>query len=75
MQYKFIDPNGHFSIQVEESKDNSSAFKKCHSQFTDSADYRRPGLNTWQDESGTYANSEIKQQTFKASNPIPDRLL
>eukprot|EP00794_Sanderia_malayensis_P000397 gene397-1031_t len=55
--------------------DKSRAYKKCHSQFTDTADYRRPGLNTWQDESGQYANGDIKRETFKPTNTIPERLL
>uniref|UniRef100_A0A0L8FMM7 Uncharacterized protein n=2 Tax=Octopus bimaculoides TaxID=37653 RepID=A0A0L8FMM7_OCTBM len=29
--------------------------RKCHSQFTDTADYRRFNLNTWQNDSGIYA--------------------
>ncbi|XP_065057194.1 cilia- and flagella-associated protein 95-like [Rhopilema esculentum] len=56
-------------------KDNSTAYKKCHSQFTDTADYRRFGLNTWQDESGSYANTETKREVFRSTNPIPERLL
>ena len=56
-------------------KDNIIAYKKCHSQFTDTADYRRLGLNTWQDESGFYANTETKREVFRSTNPIPERLL
>jgi len=55
--------------------DNSAAVKKCHSQFTDVADYRRHGRNTWHDESGQYANRELKTEVFKTTNPIPERLL
>ena len=55
-------------------KDNTEAYKKCHSQFTDTADYRRSGLNTWQDESGLYANTEAKRTVFKKTDTIPDRL-
>jgi len=58
-----------------EEKDNSSAYKKCHSQFTDIDDYRREGRNTWQNETGQYANSGIKHEVLKTSNPIPERLL
>ena len=52
--------------------DESTALKKCHSQFTDTADYRRPGRNTFQDESGLYANSHLKKQTsfVNQENPI-----
>ncbi|KAK3090912.1 hypothetical protein FSP39_015675 [Pinctada imbricata] len=44
--------------------DQSAAYRKCHSQFTDTADYRRPGRNTWQDESGVYANTHYKRQVM-----------
>ncbi|CAH1774853.1 unnamed protein product [Owenia fusiformis] len=54
--------------------DNSVAYRKCHSQFTDTSDYRRPGRNTWQDESGLYSNSHYKEQVFKPTNTIPERL-
>ena len=54
--------------------DQSALWRKCHSQFTDVDDYRRHGRNTWQDESGVYANSMIKEQTIKPTNPIPERL-
>jgi len=52
--------------------DYSTAYKKCHSQFSDTADYRRDGRNTWQDESGMYANSHLKMQApvFTGKNPI-----
>ena len=53
----------------------SAACRKCHSQFTDVDDYRRRGENTWHDESGRYANSELKTEIFKPTNPIPERLL
>ncbi|XP_048360009.1 protein CFAP95 isoform X2 [Sphaerodactylus townsendi] len=44
--------------------------RKCHSQFTDTADYRRHGINTWQDESGIYANSDLRQKVLPATSPI-----
>ncbi|KAM9330696.1 cilia- and flagella-associated protein 95 [Gastrophryne carolinensis] len=52
----------------------SSAYKKCHSQFTDTADYRRHGRNTWHDESGVYGNRQIKQLLFKSTCPITTHL-
>ncbi|XP_072263149.1 cilia- and flagella-associated protein 95 isoform X2 [Pyxicephalus adspersus] len=58
------------TLKVQEVPDNSAAYKKCHSQFTDTADYRRHGRNTWQDESGLYANRQIKQLVLKPSCPI-----
>ncbi|KAM3940871.1 cilia- and flagella-associated protein 95 [Leptodactylus fuscus] len=59
---------------IHKTPDYSSAFKKCHSQFTDTADYRRHGRNTWQDESGLYANREVKQKVFEATCPITPHL-
>ena len=56
-----------------EVKDASHVYKKCHSQFTDTADYRRKGVNTWQNETGLYDNTEMKKTMFKPSNPIPER--
>ncbi|XP_072045951.1 cilia- and flagella-associated protein 95-like [Amphiura filiformis] len=54
--------------------DNSNAVRKCHSQFTDASDYRRFGRNTWQDESGIYANTQLKRETFPPTNTIPQVL-
>ncbi|XP_077200947.1 cilia- and flagella-associated protein 95 isoform X1 [Paroedura picta] len=48
--------------------------RKCHSQFTDTADYRRQGINTWQDESGIYANSDLKQKILPVTSPILSNL-
>ncbi|CAK8672261.1 unnamed protein product [Clavelina lepadiformis] len=57
-----------------EFQDNSAAYRKCHSQFTDTVDYRRWGKNTWRDESGIYANMPDKRRVFQRNNPIPERL-
>jgi len=40
------------------------------SQFTDVADYRRNGRNTWLDESGIYANQGAKRKFFPVRNPL-----
>lgn len=40
--------------------DYNDAVKRCLSQFTDTAGHRRSGRNTWQDESGVYANGLLK---------------
>ena len=55
-----------------EFDDYSLAHKKCNSQFTDTADYRRGGRNTWQDESGVYHNTHHKQEcpTYTPTNPL-----
>ncbi|PVD23437.1 hypothetical protein C0Q70_16706 [Pomacea canaliculata] len=50
---------------------SSPAYRKCHSQFTDTADYRRPGRNTWMDESGIYTNTHFKREVTKVNDPIP----
>ncbi|RUS82428.1 hypothetical protein EGW08_009816 [Elysia chlorotica] len=52
----------------------TKAYKKMKSQFTDTADYRRNGWNTWQDESGVYTNSHYKAQIFPKTETIPERL-
>ncbi|EDO38748.1 predicted protein [Nematostella vectensis] len=54
--------------------DMSPLWRKCHSQFTDVDDYRRHGNNTWHEESGLYANSEVKRTFIKSTNTIPERL-
>ena len=61
-----------FQERPPEFADQSAAYRKCRSQFTDTGDYRRPGRNTWQDESGIYANSHYKQQVFQSTKPIAD---
>ncbi|KAJ8306102.1 hypothetical protein KUTeg_016647 [Tegillarca granosa] len=55
-----------------ETMEHSHIDRKCNSQFTDTADYRRVGRNTWQDESGIYANTHFKREVFKPGNPIPE---
>ncbi|KAG8455238.1 hypothetical protein GDO86_001437 [Hymenochirus boettgeri] len=57
-------------MSIPDVPDYSAAYKKCHSQFTDTADYRRHGRNTWQDESGIYSNKKIKGCVFERSCPI-----
>uniref|UniRef100_A0A8C4RI20 Uncharacterized protein n=1 Tax=Erpetoichthys calabaricus TaxID=27687 RepID=A0A8C4RI20_ERPCA len=78
-QYFFYVPSCDNSIHVlcvlsqkpvQDLPDYSTAFRKCHSQFTDTADYRRHGKNIWQDESGNYANKDLKNKQLKHSNPI-----
>ncbi|WAR23426.1 CI135-like protein [Mya arenaria] len=55
-------------------EDKSAAYRKCLSQFTDTANHRRPGRNTWQDESGIYTNTHYKQEVFKPTETIPPQL-
>lgn len=57
-----------------EPEDKSAAYRRMMSQFTDTADYRRNGWNTWQDESGIYANSEYKKQVFPKTCTVPERM-
>lgn len=54
--------------------DQSALWRRCHSQFTDVDDYRRHERNTWHDESGVYANSALRDEVIKPTNPIPERL-
>lgn len=70
--------NDTFTVSILQEKlpdfpDQSAAYRKCHSQFTDTSDYRRPGRNTWQDESGLYANTHYKRQVIQSRNPIPEQ--
>ncbi|XP_069481892.1 cilia- and flagella-associated protein 95 [Ambystoma mexicanum] len=55
---------------VQDASPLPAVYKKCHSQFADTADHRRFGINTWQDESGVYANKELKQSLIKRTDPI-----
>uniref|UniRef100_A0A2C9M6C4 Uncharacterized protein n=1 Tax=Biomphalaria glabrata TaxID=6526 RepID=A0A2C9M6C4_BIOGL len=71
--YPFTGCEEDTKMKQEEMEDKSSAFKKMKSQFTDTADYRRNGWNTWQDESGVYANSHFKAQVFAKTETIPER--
>uniref|UniRef100_A0A8C3S892 Chromosome 9 open reading frame 135 n=1 Tax=Chelydra serpentina TaxID=8475 RepID=A0A8C3S892_CHESE len=61
-------------IMMSQPDGYSIVHRKCHSQFTDTDDYRRHGINTWQDESGIYANADIKQKVFPVTNPIPSNV-
>ncbi|XP_038057809.1 protein C9orf135-like [Patiria miniata] len=60
--------------QPPDFPDDSNVFRHCHSQFTDTADYRRFGRNTWQDESGQYPNSQLQRDYYKPTNTIPQVL-
>ncbi|XP_053421173.1 cilia- and flagella-associated protein 95 isoform X1 [Nycticebus coucang] len=42
----------------------SIVHRKCRSQFTDLDGSKRFGINTWHDESGIYANSDVKQKLY-----------
>ncbi|XP_043920300.1 protein C9orf135 homolog isoform X2 [Protopterus annectens] len=66
----YVPPYPYVTSSTPEQPDHPALYRKCHSQFTDTADYRRRGINTWQDESGIYANSEIKKQLLLINNPI-----
>ncbi|XP_073399821.1 cilia- and flagella-associated protein 95 isoform X1 [Dendrobates tinctorius] len=70
----YMAPFHYTTFQKVPEAPNYSAFRKCHSQFTDTADYRRHGRNTWQDESGIYANREVKQKMFIPTCPITPHL-
>uniref|UniRef100_A0A8C5WDV2 Cilia and flagella associated protein 95 n=1 Tax=Leptobrachium leishanense TaxID=445787 RepID=A0A8C5WDV2_9ANUR len=70
----YVQPYEYSPTKYPEFPNYSSAYKKCHSQFTDTADYRRFGRNTWQDESGMYSNKQIKQMVFKPTCPITPHL-
>ncbi|XP_017398931.1 protein C9orf135 homolog isoform X1 [Cebus imitator] len=44
--------------------DYSIVHRKCRSQFTDLNGSKRFGINTWHDESGIYANSDVKRKLY-----------
>ncbi|XP_058928740.1 cilia- and flagella-associated protein 95 isoform X1 [Kogia breviceps] len=49
----------------------SVVHRKCRSQFTDLNGSKRFGINTWHDESGTYANSYVKRKLYPlTSDPV-----
>ncbi|XP_019907703.1 protein C9orf135 homolog isoform X3 [Esox lucius] len=51
--------------------DSSPDYRKPRSQFTDTADYRRVGRNTWQDESGVYSTQGgTSRAQGQISNPV-----
>ncbi|KAL7988722.1 hypothetical protein Chor_007641 [Crotalus horridus] len=67
----YVPPYDYMPYVAPDTSGYSVVHRKCHSQFTDTVDYRRHGINTWQDESGVYANADLKQKVFPATNPIP----
>uniref|UniRef100_A0A670ZYU0 Cilia and flagella associated protein 95 n=1 Tax=Pseudonaja textilis TaxID=8673 RepID=A0A670ZYU0_PSETE len=67
----YVPPYDYIPYVTPDTSGYSVVHRKCHSQFTDTADYRRHGINTWQDESGVYANTDLKQKVFPVTNPIP----
>lgn len=54
--------------------DNTAAYRKCVSQFTDVDTWKRDGRNTFHDESGVYANETAKREAFPKTNTILQRL-
>ncbi|BFY99966.1 hypothetical protein BsWGS_03005 [Bradybaena similaris] len=71
--YPFTRDDKHYYENSKGFDDKSAAYRKMKSQFTDTADYRRNGWNTWQDESGVYTNSHYKAQLFPKTETIPAR--
>ncbi|XP_033296100.1 cilia- and flagella-associated protein 95 isoform X5 [Orcinus orca] len=50
--------------------DYSVVYRKCRSQFTDLNGSKRFGINTWHDESGTYANSYVKRKLYPLTSGL-----
>ncbi|XP_069778531.1 cilia- and flagella-associated protein 95-like isoform X4 [Narcine bancroftii] len=73
--YTYDFPPPYNTPSCEEVPEKIVDYRKCHSQFVDTDDYRHWGRNTWLDESGVYPNSELKRILFPPSNPIPTRLV
>uniref|UniRef100_A0A8D0GK75 Cilia and flagella associated protein 95 n=1 Tax=Sphenodon punctatus TaxID=8508 RepID=A0A8D0GK75_SPHPU len=70
----YVPPYDYAPYFEPQMDDYSIVHRKCCSQFTDTADYRRHGINTWQDESGIYANADLKLKVFPINNPIPSNV-
>ncbi|XP_038660020.1 protein C9orf135-like [Scyliorhinus canicula] len=68
-------PTTDFVPHPDEGPEEDGDYRRCHSQFVDTDDYRRHGRNTWLNESGIYANAEIKKALFPPFNPIASRLI
>ncbi|XP_036289736.1 protein C9orf135 homolog isoform X2 [Pipistrellus kuhlii] len=47
--------------------DYSIVHRKCCSQFTDLNGSKRYGINTWHDESGIYANADVKRKLYPST--------
>ncbi|XP_067885043.1 cilia- and flagella-associated protein 95-like [Heterodontus francisci] len=71
--YDYMPPYHYIPNPPEVPKEDGD-YRLCQSQFVDTDDHRRHGRNTWMDESGIYANSELKKVLFPPSNPIATRL-
>lgn len=48
----------------------TAANRRCLSQFSDTANHRRQGRNTWQDETGVYGNTHLRRQAHAYKNPL-----
>ncbi|XP_078070152.1 cilia- and flagella-associated protein 95-like [Mustelus asterias] len=68
----YMSPRSFVPAPDEAAKEDGD-YRRCHSQFADTDDYRRHGRNTWLNESGIYANSELKKALFPPFNPIACR--
>ena len=73
VDYQELFPYVERNVVEEKEKDVTDAYRKCHSQFTDVDDYRRHGRNTWHNETGLYANSDMKKDVFKKTDTIAPR--
>ncbi|XP_007904767.1 protein C9orf135 [Callorhinchus milii] len=70
---EFYSPYTYTPAPPEVIPNKGPLYRKCISQFMEPANHRREGRNTWQDESGAYANSELKDIFHPPINPIPTR--
>ncbi|XP_077004515.1 cilia- and flagella-associated protein 95 isoform X3 [Tamandua tetradactyla] len=63
----YVSPYDYRPLDYPCQDDYSVVHRKCRSQFTDLNGSKRFGINTWHDESGVYANSDVKQKLY----PLP----
>ncbi|XP_037653785.1 protein C9orf135 homolog isoform X3 [Choloepus didactylus] len=64
---EYVSPYDYQPLDYPCQGDYSIVHRKCRSQFTDLDGSKRYGINTWHDESGIYANSDVKQKLYPAT--------
>jgi len=73
-QTDYQPPYPFVSAPPKDLPDNTAAFRKCVSQFTDVDMHKRDGVNTYHDQSAVYSNQQLKSQVFVPTDPILQRL-
>ncbi|XP_007498630.1 cilia- and flagella-associated protein 95 isoform X1 [Monodelphis domestica] len=66
----FVPPYDYMKVIQPLQDMYSVVHRRCRSQFADVEGYKRPGIHSWQDESGIYGNSDLRHTLFPAVSPI-----